>query len=30
MELSDWRSETLARIRILIEQADPQVVGEWK
>jgi hypothetical protein len=24
MELSDWRGETLARIRILIKQADPQ------
>jgi hypothetical protein len=29
-ELSDWRGETLARIRILIEQADPEVVEEWK
>jgi hypothetical protein len=29
-ELGDWRGETLARIRDLIEQADPEVVMEWK
>jgi hypothetical protein len=29
-ELSDWRGETLARIRILIKQADPEVVEESK
>ena len=29
-ELSDWRGETLARIRDLIKQADPDVVEEWK
>ena len=29
-ELSDWRSETLARVRTLIKQADPDVVEEWK
>jgi hypothetical protein len=29
-ELSDWRGETLARVRILIRQADPDVVEEWK
>ena len=29
-EPSDWRGETLARIRILIKQADPEVVEEWK
>ena len=29
-ELSDWRGETLARIRILIKQACPEVVEEWK
>lgn len=29
-ELSDWRGETLARIRQLIGQADPDVVEEWK
>ena len=27
---SDWRVETLARIRILIKQADPEVVEEVK
>jgi hypothetical protein len=30
VELSDWRGETLARIRELIKQADPAVVEEWK
>jgi hypothetical protein len=30
MELGDWRGETLARIRIPIKQADPEVVEEWK
>lgn len=30
MELGDWRGETLARIRILINQADPKVVEEVK
>jgi len=29
-ELGDWRGETLARIRALIRQADPDVVEEWK
>ena len=29
-ELGDWRGETLARIRALIKQADPDVVEEWK
>jgi hypothetical protein len=29
-ELTDWRGETLARIRTLIKQADPEVVEEWK
>jgi hypothetical protein len=29
-ELGDWRGETLARIRTLIKQADPDVVEEWK
>ncbi len=28
--LSDWRSETLARVRVLIQQADPGVVEEVK
>src|SRR5690348_9461824 len=29
-ELGDWRGETLARVRTLIRQADPDVVEEWK
>src|SRR5438045_1569550 len=29
-ERSDWRGETLALVRILIKQADPEVVEEWK
>src|SRR6201988_3702809 len=29
-ELGDWRGETLARIRKLIKEADPDVVEEWK
>jgi hypothetical protein len=28
--LGDWRGDTLARIRSLIRQADPEVVEEWK
>src|SRR5213596_290436 len=29
-ELNDWRGKTLARVRALIKQADPEVVEEWK
>jgi hypothetical protein len=29
-ELGDWRGETLARLRALIKQADPEVIEEWK
>ncbi|HKH43155.1 MAG TPA: DUF1801 domain-containing protein [Thermoanaerobaculia bacterium] len=29
-ELDDWRGETLARVRMLIKQADPEVVEEVK
>ena len=29
-ELGDWRGETLARLRALVKQADPEVVEEWK
>jgi hypothetical protein len=29
-ELSDWRGEALARVRVLVKQADPEVVEEWK
>ncbi len=28
--LDDWRGKTLARVRALIKEADPQVVEEWK
>ena len=28
--LGDWRGETLARMRKLIKEADPDVVEEWK
>jgi hypothetical protein len=29
-ELGDWRGETLARVRALIHEADPDVVEAWK
>jgi hypothetical protein len=29
-ELSDWRGKTLAKVRELIYQADPEIVEEWK
>jgi hypothetical protein len=29
-ELGDWRGETLARIRALIKEADPDIIEEWK
>jgi hypothetical protein len=29
-ELGDWRGETLARMRRLIHEADPEVVETWK
>ena len=29
-ELNDWRGETLARLRALIKEADPDIVEEWK
>ena len=28
--LADWRGKTLAHVRALIQQADPEVVEEWK
>jgi hypothetical protein len=28
--LGNWRGETLARLRALIRQADPEIVEEWK
>ena len=29
-ELGDWRGETLGRMRKFIQQADPNVIEEWK
>jgi hypothetical protein len=29
-ELGDWRGETLARVRDLIHEADPDIQEEWK
>ncbi len=29
-ELGDWRGDTLAHVRKLIHDADPEVVEEWK
>lgn len=29
-DLGDWRGETLARMRALILEADPEVIEEWK
>jgi hypothetical protein len=29
-ELGDWRGETLARVRALVKEADPDVVEEFK
>jgi hypothetical protein len=29
-ELGDWRGKTLAKVRELIHEADPDIVEEWK
>ena len=29
-KLNDWRGKTLARVRAIIKQADPEIVEEWK
>lgn len=29
-DLGDWRGEMLGKIRALIQQADPEIVEEWK
>ena len=29
-DLADWRGETLARMRTLVREADPDVMEEWK
>src|ERR1700756_1654673 len=29
-QLGDWRGKTLAKVRTIIHQADPEIVEEWK
>src|SRR6201993_4470138 len=29
-ELADWRGKTLAKVRMIIHEADPEIVEEWK
>jgi hypothetical protein len=29
-ELGDWRGKTLAKVRQLVKEADPDIVEEWK
>lgn len=29
-ELADWRGKTLAKVRRIIHEADPEIVEEWK
>lgn len=29
-ELADWRGETLAKVRTIIRQTDPEIIEEWK
>jgi len=29
-ELGDWRGKTLAKVREIIHEADPEIVEEWK
>ena len=29
-ELDDWRGEMLSRLRVLMKEADPEIVEEWK
>ena len=29
-ELGDWRGKTLARVREIIHEADPDIIEEWK
>jgi len=29
-ELRDWRGQTLAKVRTIIHEADPDIVEEWK
>ena len=30
MELGDWRGKTLAKVRAIIHEADPEILEEWK
>jgi hypothetical protein len=30
MELGDWRGKTLAKVRKIVREADPEIVEEWK
>jgi hypothetical protein len=30
MELGDWRGKTLAKVREIVHEADPEIVEEWK
>jgi hypothetical protein len=29
-ELADWRGQTLAKVREIIQEADPEILEEWK
>ena len=29
-DLADWRGKTLAKVRTIIHQADPEIIEEWK
>jgi hypothetical protein len=29
-ELDDWRGEMLSRLRVVVKEADPEIVEEWK
>src|SRR3954469_25902434 len=29
-ELGDWRGKTLAKVRKIVHEADPEIVEEWK
>jgi hypothetical protein len=29
-ELGDWRGKTLAKVRTIVHEADPEIVEEWK
>ncbi|MDP9068437.1 MAG: DUF1801 domain-containing protein [Actinomycetota bacterium] len=29
-ELSDWRGKTLSKVRLIIKEAEPDIIEEWK